>query len=116
MSAFEIWFLSRLCEFGYFLCGGGALAGIISLLLFCILKWDKDVSEDERRYIPLTKKIFIASVMAFCIGSLIPDRKTMLAMVIVPRITEQTWVNELPENSHKFINKLVKDFLGKDQK
>lgn len=111
MTAFEIYLLNVISNisaistvFGFILAIGGGVAFIISHI------------EDEEKWYKPIKTAIITGCVLLVLSVAIPDRKTMVAMLVVPNISNQQWIKELPDNMQKIVNKLISDYLEEDKK
>lgn len=112
MTTFEIYFLGILSNLSEIMAGIGFLLALGGAAGYIISKTE----EEEDKFSSLIKKSFITGLILLFFALIIPDKKTMFAMLTIPQITNQEWVKELPANTQKVINKFVTDYLGEDKK
>lgn len=114
MTGIEIYLLSLIPALKDVLIGMGFL-GILACIGAAIYTLHNDGynEEDERKTGKrICKKALTCAIICFVLSCFIPDRKTIMAMYVVPAITEYKVIKELPDNLQKVIDKFVKDYVG----
>lgn len=111
MTALEIYCLNVFSGLGEVCIILGLLSLVGSIVAYVI----SHIERAEQFY-KLINRIFVTACILLCLGVLIPDKRTIVAMLVVPNITKQSWIKELPDNMQKIVNKLIIDYLGEDKK
>lgn len=110
MSGFEIYFLSLIGNLQDLM----MILGILCVFLFVgagFYTMDQYDDEDKAKGKSYCKKAVIGAFIAFTLACFIPSKKTIIAMYVVPAISEYKVTKELPDNLQKVIDKFVKNYL-----
>ena len=115
LNALTIYLLSVACSLGV---AASAMLAFLTLIgslvaIFAVVDNGPDIFME-----PIVRKIVKTALTVWLslllIVMLVPDRKTMVAMVVIPPIVKNEAVKELPTNVVEFINSWLKENSKKD--
>lgn len=102
-----IYFAGVVGDFKTLLLTVGGIVGVAAAVLFA-LSIDEDAISISRSW----RKIFIASMICITTGVLIPSGGTIAAMVVIPRVAQNSDIAGVSENTLKGLNAMAEKWAA----
>ena len=87
----------------------------ISVIIYVITTAEGD-RENSRIFKAVYKKAMIVACLSLILNTFTPNKETLVAMYIIPKVTNNESFAQVPENIVMFINDYIKDHLNNKEK
>ena len=106
ITSWDLYWITRLDQIEFFLC----LIFFVGALVLIVIAAMSAADNDERPKWALKWMYILLAIGLITI--FIPNTKTMVAILFVPKIVNNETVQQIPENAAKFIDMKLKEWIS----